>query len=140
MELRGKLRPLPRIGFEVSIDTAFPKLGAKNKRHPKVSHVLFGGAEGIRTPDPLHAMQVRYQLRHSPEPHLCYRSLNIVGNQPALRQLGDLEKPSSLKRFARVPNISMQILRISMKSGDQRSLRSFSSEVLPVAFCFGEDW
>ena len=26
----------------------------------------FGGAEGIRTPDPLHAMQVRYQLRHSP--------------------------------------------------------------------------
>src|SRR4051794_36071354 len=24
------------------------------------------GAEGIRTPDPLHAMQVRYQLRHSP--------------------------------------------------------------------------
>jgi hypothetical protein len=28
---------------------------------------LFGGAEGTRTPDPLHAMQVRYQLRHSPK-------------------------------------------------------------------------
>ncbi len=27
----------------------------------------FGGAEGTRTPDPLHAMQVRYQLRHSPK-------------------------------------------------------------------------
>ena len=26
----------------------------------------FGGAEGTRTPDPLHAMEVRYQLRHSP--------------------------------------------------------------------------
>ena len=26
-----------------------------------------GGAEGIRTPDPLHAMEVRYQLRYSPE-------------------------------------------------------------------------
>ena len=26
-----------------------------------------GGAEGTRTPDPLHAMQVRYQLRHSPK-------------------------------------------------------------------------
>src|SRR5579872_5680218 len=26
----------------------------------------FGGAEGIRTPDPLHAMEVRYQLRYSP--------------------------------------------------------------------------
>ena len=25
------------------------------------------GAEGTRTPDPLHAMQVRYQLRHSPK-------------------------------------------------------------------------
>ncbi len=24
------------------------------------------GAKGTRTPDPLHAMQVRYQLRHSP--------------------------------------------------------------------------
>jgi hypothetical protein len=24
------------------------------------------GAEGTRTPDPLHAMQMRYQLRHSP--------------------------------------------------------------------------
>src|SRR4051812_11591440 len=28
--------------------------------------ILFGGAEGTRTPDPLHAMQMRYQLRHSP--------------------------------------------------------------------------
>ena len=28
---------------------------------------MVGGAEGTRTPDPLHAMQVRYQLRHSPE-------------------------------------------------------------------------
>jgi hypothetical protein len=26
------------------------------------------GAEGTRTPDPLHAMEVRYQLRHSPVP------------------------------------------------------------------------
>ena len=40
-----------------------------------------------------------------------------------------MQKPSSLKRSARVPNFSMQILRISMKSGDRRSLRSFSSEV-----------
>ena len=45
------------------------------------------------------------------------------------RTLSRLQKPSSLKRSARVPNFSMQILRISMKSGDRRSLRSFSSEV-----------
>jgi hypothetical protein len=38
------------------------------------------GAEGTRTPDPLHAMQVRYQLRHSPKlvsPGLC-----VSGKQP----------------------------------------------------------
>jgi hypothetical protein len=34
-----------------------------SKRCRETSH---GGAEGNRTPDPLHAMQVRYQLRHSP--------------------------------------------------------------------------
>jgi hypothetical protein len=28
--------------------------------------LLLGGAEGTRTPDPLHAMEVRYQLRYSP--------------------------------------------------------------------------
>jgi hypothetical protein len=28
------------------------------------------GAKGIRTPDPLHAMEVRYQLRYSPNPAL----------------------------------------------------------------------
>ena len=38
-----------------------------------VSRKLFGGAEGTRTPDPLHAMQVRYQLRHSPEVVPAYR-------------------------------------------------------------------
>lgn len=30
--------------------------------------VRSGGAKGIRTPDLLHAMEARYQLRHSPEP------------------------------------------------------------------------
>ena len=29
--------------------------------------VLMGGAEGTRTPDPLVANEVRYQLRHSPK-------------------------------------------------------------------------
>ena len=33
---------------------------------PAVLSVTLGGAEGIRTPDPLHAMEVRYQLRYSP--------------------------------------------------------------------------
>jgi hypothetical protein len=34
---------------------------------PFLLHIYFkSGAEGSRTPDPLHAMQVRYQLRYSP--------------------------------------------------------------------------
>jgi hypothetical protein len=36
---------------------------------------FFGGAEGIRTPDPLHAMEVRYQLRYSPARPLIQMSL-----------------------------------------------------------------
>jgi len=46
-------------------------LGKMKKDRPLGDHFSFGGAEGIRTPDPLHAMQVRYQLRHSPEPSQC---------------------------------------------------------------------
>ena len=34
-----------------------------------------GGAKGIRTPDPLHAMEMRYQLRHSP--------VELAGFEPA---------------------------------------------------------
>ena len=37
------------------------------KDHLQAPDLHFSGAEGTRTPDPLHAMQVRYQLRHSPE-------------------------------------------------------------------------
>jgi hypothetical protein len=35
----------------------------------RTESVVLGGAEGTRTPDPLHAMEVRYQLRHSPAAH-----------------------------------------------------------------------
>ena len=35
-----------------------------------------GGAEGIRTPDPLTASQMRYQLRHSPLPDQRYTTLS----------------------------------------------------------------
>ena len=41
---------------------------------------LSSGAEGTRTPDPLHAMEVRYQLRHSP----AAQPGNPVGNQEIL--------------------------------------------------------
>src|SRR5690348_7066593 len=39
------------------------------------------GAEGTRTPDPLHAMQVRYQLRHSPG---NAASLAVAGGHPKI--------------------------------------------------------
>ena len=41
---------------------------------PDFSESPNGGAKGIRTPDPLHAMEMRYQLRHSP--NVC--SANLV--------------------------------------------------------------
>ena len=41
---------------------------------PDCSENPESGAKGIRTPDPLHAMEMRYQLRHSPE--VC--SANLI--------------------------------------------------------------
>ena len=40
-----------------------------NKKRPPPYGVALDnrGAKGIRTPDPLHAMEMRYQLRHSPK-------------------------------------------------------------------------
>ena len=40
-------------------------LGMK-KGFPEITGNPICGAKGIRTPDPLHAMEMRYQLRHSP--------------------------------------------------------------------------
>jgi hypothetical protein len=51
------------IGFRVWPGGIHKKI----RRNRSDSGGLSGGAEGTRTPDPLHAMQVRYQLRHSPE-------------------------------------------------------------------------
>ncbi len=41
----------------------------------------FRGAKGIRTPDPLHAMEMRYQLRHSPVFIYLSRRANALANQ-----------------------------------------------------------
>ena len=38
-----------------------------NKKPTVNTAGLLCGAKGIRTPDPLHAMEMRYQLRYSPE-------------------------------------------------------------------------
>ena len=49
-------------------------LGMK-KGFPEITGNPACGAKGIRTPDPLHAMEMRYQLRHSP--------VELAGFEPA---------------------------------------------------------
>ncbi len=51
-----------------------------------------GGAKGIRTPDLFHAMEARYQLRHSPIFIYCPRcgDLFIVANSKSIRKIDSL--------------------------------------------------
>ena len=69
-----------------------------------------GGAEGTRTPDPLHAMQVRYQLRHSPGLLLLFPSFlrglprsnsNILEQQFRKFQIGNIHSPHTFTARAR---------------------------------------
>ena len=55
-ERSGRLAALQRSGI-VTVSTL---------HSPVFLNLFLRGAEGSRTPDPLHAMQVRYQLRYSP--------------------------------------------------------------------------
>ena len=57
----------PRTAASAKLTNTGRQTAAKTKEALLNEQDLFGGAEGTRTPDPLHAMQVRYQLRHSPE-------------------------------------------------------------------------
>jgi hypothetical protein len=51
--------------------TDMKKAGFTDRNRP----LTWGGAKGIRTPDLLHAMQTRYQLRHSPSYATLEKSL-----------------------------------------------------------------
>ena len=44
------------------------------------------GPEGTRTPDPLHAMQVRYQLRHRPKSFVSLHKNQSTGTTAQSRQ------------------------------------------------------
>ena len=57
---------------------------------------LIRGARGIRTPDLFHAMEARYQLRHSPETGTApgrfpgRGDLSTIAEAPAAHKIGDL--------------------------------------------------
>ena len=95
-----------------------------NKDRHKDGHYSFGGAEGIRTPDPLHAMQVRYQLRHSPEPRLCYRSFIDRGNSRFSR---------SKTFYAKGPPLRPQVIFGFPRSKDRKTV---VDRLWLQSFCF----
>lgn len=54
-------------GQSAAFRLPWPEMGTgSHPRFRRSEPVLFGGAEGIRTPDLLIANETRYQLRHSP--------------------------------------------------------------------------
>ena len=57
------LEPFLRFGKHVRETASFQQKRAT----PYGVAIDNRGAKGIRTPDPLHAMEMRYQLRHSPK-------------------------------------------------------------------------
>lgn len=66
---------LPGVGKSVLVLNGAPRIyshcitcreTALTKTVNEVSGHYIGGSDGTRTRDPLHAMQVRYQLRHRP--------------------------------------------------------------------------
>jgi hypothetical protein len=78
-----------------------------------------GGAEGTRTPDPLHAMQVRYQLRHSPIFLLLQASRHARGIRTSVRI-----SPKQLKylrtAFPKIPNRAYSVARATPARRQQR--------------------
>jgi hypothetical protein len=58
---------------------------------------FLGGAEGIRTPDPLHAMEVRYQLRYSPAAVRCAVARCLTAS-PSLHMRRPCSHPGSDRR------------------------------------------
>ena len=92
----GGIRPRPpsRNGRHETMKSSTSTKRPPPKERPQHAR----GAKGIRTPDPLHAMEMRYQLRHSPDtrPFGAYDRLQhlVWMNNPACRF--GLDQPSSL--------------------------------------------
>jgi hypothetical protein len=94
---------------------ARPEASAPENKNPPESFDSggsSGGAEGTRTPDPLHAMQVRYQLRHSP------RFLRRSGVSP--KQLKYLRTA-----FPKIPNRAYSACRYCLEGVS--ALRGYSA-------------
>ena len=70
-------KPQPYLKPTTWLPQWLPKLGSVDQSGigywPDLQEL--GGAEGIRTPDPLHAMEVRYQLRYSPVNRIWSRGI-----------------------------------------------------------------
>ena len=71
-------------------------------KSPYAATVFLGGAEGTRTPDPLHAMEVRYQLRYSPDARLPRGLGKHTGHLPPRMMALPIVREGGLGEGARV--------------------------------------
>ena len=60
------------------------------------------GARGIRTPDLFHAMEARYQLRHSP-----FMGVPLGVHSDGIVELGGFEPPTSSMPWKRATNCAI---------------------------------
>src|SRR5699024_7503299 len=97
-----------------------------------LSHSFSSGAKGIRTPDLFHAMEARYQLRHSPVPGIASTS-DRASEAPCRGDSSILHRPlSQMKSGGRLCDTNLMSWPLaSAASGSITERWQFSNPLMP---------